>query len=80
MEMNQSLAADIPDGSTSLRGNHPRGLLDTLTAVRWDLKCVLLQGEPCPRELTSNIGRVFDDLDASIDKLRELIYERGLRV
>lgn len=77
MAMNQSRAGEMPNWSMSPQGNHPKGLLDTLTAVRWDLKHVLLEGAGCPAKMSTHIGRLFDELDASIDALQELIYEQG---
>lgn len=63
---------------TTASGESMGKLLDLLTAVKWDLKSGLSDGAAAPPELGSNIGRMFDDIDASIDKLREMIRERGL--
>ncbi len=69
MEMNRTLAAVKPNGGSSPPAIHHRPLLDALAAIRWDLKNALLEGEACPEELANNIGRVFDEIDASIRKL-----------
>ncbi|MDQ6916968.1 MAG: hypothetical protein M3023_04020 [Pseudomonadota bacterium] len=53
-----------------------RGLLDTLIAVRLDLRHALLQSDGCPVEVSTSIGRMFDDLDASIKKLIDAIAVR----
>ncbi len=52
-------------------------LLNLLTAVKWDLKSGLRDGAAAPEELATNIGRLFDDIDASINRLRDMIHEHG---
>ena len=77
METNRTLAAVKPNGGTLPPGIHHRALLDALAAIRWDLKHALLEGEACPEELANNIGRVFDEIDASIQKLDAIARKAG---
>ena len=78
MESDNSVAPQMPNGSTSLKGNHPKGLLHTLTAFRWDLKYILLERGGCPEEVMSNVHRLFAEIDSTIEKLRDHDYDRGV--
>ncbi len=72
-------ASGTPNGSRSLKGDHPKGLLDALTAFRWDLKHILLKRDGCPEAMTNNIQRLLDEIDAAIEKLGDLAREHGRR-
>ncbi len=77
MEMNRTVATVKSNEATLLPAIHHRVLLDALAAIRWDLKNALLEGEACPKELANNIGRVFDEIDASIRKLDAIDSKAG---
>ena len=68
METNQALFPPKSNGGGLAHGSN-RALMDALAAVRWDLRNAIREGAVCPEELNNNIGRVFDEIDASIRKL-----------